>query len=480
MARLPQPGGDAGNWGEILNDYLAQAHDSTGKLKNTGVLAAKYTKPANGIPESDLEQGVKDTLDTIPEHTTTLAQHDTDIAAVATRIDGSLKADGSLKEASVTRAALADEVAVANERAAVLTAPGLLYPDHLNRWWAKLADARNVPRVITTLGDSITRGQYANNQGSIDDAVFAQRGYVGHLRAAAKERGLDTGYGGITLADPRVVSVGAQNIQTYGIAQAGKRLDSGDLLTISTPACTDIVIHAWWDSNANSAPYGYTVDGGSPVTSSRSSGTSGDYFTDTITGLANTTHTLVISGPTTKLADISWIECLTETTKGLRVHRFSISGGLLDNYVRQTSDSGQTQQLRAHFLSTNTDLAILAFGANESGLSGQSGGHTPALFGELLTVVTSYVTDTIGATALIVCGPRRDPSSVGTSYPEEAYYDAAKAVAAANPNVAAFDLSLVWGSHAAATSSGYMYDVIHPNRLGHADMGRLIAQAIGL
>lgn len=37
MARLPQPGGDAGNWGSILNDYLAQAHKTDGSLKNNVV-----------------------------------------------------------------------------------------------------------------------------------------------------------------------------------------------------------------------------------------------------------------------------------------------------------------------------------------------------------------------------------------------------------------------------------------------------------
>lgn len=33
MARLPQVGGDVGNWGEILNDFLAVEHDSDGTLK---------------------------------------------------------------------------------------------------------------------------------------------------------------------------------------------------------------------------------------------------------------------------------------------------------------------------------------------------------------------------------------------------------------------------------------------------------------
>lgn len=34
MPRLPQPGADAGNWGTILNDFLNQAHETDGSLKD--------------------------------------------------------------------------------------------------------------------------------------------------------------------------------------------------------------------------------------------------------------------------------------------------------------------------------------------------------------------------------------------------------------------------------------------------------------
>lgn len=40
MARLPQPGSDAGQWGTILNDFLATAHTSDGNLK-TGVVTTQ-------------------------------------------------------------------------------------------------------------------------------------------------------------------------------------------------------------------------------------------------------------------------------------------------------------------------------------------------------------------------------------------------------------------------------------------------------
>lgn len=40
MARLPQPGGDQGNWGGILNEYLLQIHNTDGTLKNNIVTSA--------------------------------------------------------------------------------------------------------------------------------------------------------------------------------------------------------------------------------------------------------------------------------------------------------------------------------------------------------------------------------------------------------------------------------------------------------
>lgn len=40
MARLPQPGGDANDWGDLLNEYLSVAHEADGELKS-GISADK-------------------------------------------------------------------------------------------------------------------------------------------------------------------------------------------------------------------------------------------------------------------------------------------------------------------------------------------------------------------------------------------------------------------------------------------------------
>lgn len=33
MTRLPHPGGDTGQWGDVLNDFLRQEHNADGTLK---------------------------------------------------------------------------------------------------------------------------------------------------------------------------------------------------------------------------------------------------------------------------------------------------------------------------------------------------------------------------------------------------------------------------------------------------------------
>lgn len=57
MARLPQPGGDAGNWGDILNEYLAQAHKADGSLRNDSVTGATITD--GSIQEAQLASSVQ-------------------------------------------------------------------------------------------------------------------------------------------------------------------------------------------------------------------------------------------------------------------------------------------------------------------------------------------------------------------------------------------------------------------------------------
>ena len=65
MTRLPTPGQDDGTWGSVLNDFLSAEHNADGTLKSVARpsdVAAKYSKPTNGIPSSDLDSAVQTSL----------------------------------------------------------------------------------------------------------------------------------------------------------------------------------------------------------------------------------------------------------------------------------------------------------------------------------------------------------------------------------------------------------------------------------
>lgn len=53
MVRLPQPGGDGGQWGDLLNDFLVVSHDAAGNLK------------AGIVTEAHLADAVKDKVNAV-------------------------------------------------------------------------------------------------------------------------------------------------------------------------------------------------------------------------------------------------------------------------------------------------------------------------------------------------------------------------------------------------------------------------------
>src|SRR5580765_6902526 len=73
MARLPTPGGDDGNWGDILNAFLNVGHNSDGTLKNVvdktssqtiGGTKTFTTSPQVPAPNSANDAASKDYVDT--------------------------------------------------------------------------------------------------------------------------------------------------------------------------------------------------------------------------------------------------------------------------------------------------------------------------------------------------------------------------------------------------------------------------------
>ena len=85
MARLPQPGGDNGNWGAILNDYLTQSLDQNGSIK-PGVVSSAQLSPTVQASLSKSDDAVTMTGDQRVEGVKTFA--DPVYAQTAVVVDG--------------------------------------------------------------------------------------------------------------------------------------------------------------------------------------------------------------------------------------------------------------------------------------------------------------------------------------------------------------------------------------------------------
>lgn len=99
MARLPIPGNDDGTWGAILNDFLSQAHNSDGTLKNGAVDTVQIGDLAVTKPKlsSDTQSSLTKADSSVQSINTklpntggavTLAPSDIGAAASATSITG--------------------------------------------------------------------------------------------------------------------------------------------------------------------------------------------------------------------------------------------------------------------------------------------------------------------------------------------------------------------------------------------------------
>lgn len=104
MARLPQPGGDDGNWGTILNDYLSQSHKIDGTLKDDSVTSSAIQN--NAVTNAKVLDGslVKEKLSANVQ--SSLAKAETAIQTIADGTITSVK----LADDAVTTAKLAPTV----------------------------------------------------------------------------------------------------------------------------------------------------------------------------------------------------------------------------------------------------------------------------------------------------------------------------------------------------------------------------------
>ena len=163
MARLPNVGGDDGNWGTLLNDFLSVEHNTDGTLKRGGDIDtaqstanAKYTKPGTGIPLSDLAAAVQTRVNGAVQH----GEH------VIYAIDHGALFDGSTDDAAALQAAI---------NAAVTASKPLLLPPGT----AVIGTPLSISATVTILGSGREETVLKAKNGLNDYVIKFTGGSVG-------------------------------------------------------------------------------------------------------------------------------------------------------------------------------------------------------------------------------------------------------------------------------------------------------------
>ncbi len=95
MARLPTPGSDDGDWGTILNDYLAQSHNDDGTLSDNAVASAQIADDAvdsaqiadGAISDAQVSDTAEIAQSKIADLGTDLSSLETDVTTVQASVD---------------------------------------------------------------------------------------------------------------------------------------------------------------------------------------------------------------------------------------------------------------------------------------------------------------------------------------------------------------------------------------------------------
>jgi hypothetical protein len=226
MNRLPTPGQDNGTWGNVLNEFLLVEHNDDGTLKKAGAISvaqstadAKYTKPASGIPETDLSSAVQGKLNAstqIPDGSITDAKIASNAGISQSKITGLAASLAAKKDASshdsLNELTDVNTTGAADGQALVYSggswAPGTVGADSTG----------NIPADASVTAVKIATGAVTNAKVS-DSAAIDQSKINGLVSELASKAPLSHSHGAAEITSgvisPARLGSGAANTSTY-------------------------------------------------------------------------------------------------------------------------------------------------------------------------------------------------------------------------------------------------------------------------
>lgn len=483
MARLPQPGGDNGNWGDILNDYLLEAHNNDGSIKD--IPQAKVVSLTSNLTS------IQNTLNTKADASELSAK------LSISDLDGSM-AEQLEDETNFSAIAVNDLITKASnpggasyKTAHEVIAPGIsiINPLGLRRWYAALADSQLGLATVAIIGHSIVYGVGSDGTPSGDSpAVFRTSSWPRQLATLLSKTYDYPGEGAITRWDSGMWALagGATFHNSAAPYEGGARCTSNtQTITVTIPRATTINFWTWDGGSGNCS---YAIDGGSSTVFSAGTGNTAlaTWTKRTVTGVSDSSHTVVFTGPSAGALYLSAVEARIGNT-GVLVHRIGRAGNTsanlrgLDSGVSDAA--GRTRVTNSIDLIYTPNLYILELmvndylnQANTSTTLAQPGTSPAAWKANIKAQVDEWAA---AGKCVLILGDVPTPNAVaGHSYSE--YYTAAVEIAQTTDHCAYLSIADLYGTAAQGLSLG-LYPTnttVHPSRRGHGAIAQLIHRVI--
>ncbi|HEY5695594.1 MAG TPA: GDSL-type esterase/lipase family protein [Candidatus Saccharimonadales bacterium] len=197
----------------------------------------------------------------------------------------------------------------------------------------------------------------------------------------------------------------------------------------------------------NGGTFSYAIDGGAavPVTPSGA----GSIGTVTVTGLANTTHSVVITATSTSAFYLPWVD-VRGATSGVLVANFGVNSSMTAHWTNNTFYyPGPMSQ------SWGPNVTFIDLGINDL-----AGAVTTATYkANLQTLITAYAA--LGDVFLVIGNP--------TQSGDRSAYNAACYQLADSNDIPLIDLMERLGTWASMNVQGLAADASHPNAAGYVE-----------
>lgn len=316
-------------------------------------------------------------------------------------------------------------------------------PSQFRRFRAKLGAAKAGTGLcrVSVGGDSIVAGESANPYGA--------NAWPSRMRAAMVAAGTPSAGTGMVLTESG--GTVRDSRWTGASGHYGGTANKGSLIQMTSGSCTftSDVAGTVVDVYVSEASGGFTVtvDGGTPAAYTGAGGNA--VALRTITGLANTTHTVVIAWTS---GTVYVAGAAVRQTTGLLVNNFGIGGTTAAHWI-----TAEPYQPANEMVTYGADLFILSLMTNDVLQSVSAADYKTAM--QTLITQTKAVADVL----LVAAVPG---NSVNLAAHRTALYELAD-----TNDLPVLDFTDRWGSYGTANGFGMMYDSWHPNANGYADLG---------